>query len=772
MVTQKVDSVLLKEHIEHLIDALVLEQRWTKKRVLAYLAEHTNFAEATVYRWRQGRLRPRDETIEILAQVAKQSGKLDRDWGKSFLQASRYPQIENLLSQIWGSENLLTIPNNLPKKEHSAFIGRKDELTRLLKMLDLNRPPFLVTVDGIGGVGKTALILEAAYYCLRASSGDAIANDTPTFEAIIFVTAKQHYLTPYGVRSKSLTQETLSDIFREISYALDRPEIRQTTPQEQPQKAFRALARQKTLLIIDNLETMPERQKIADFLYHDLPATVKVVITTREPTLSASIRLSKLSENEGLQLIQHEVSYKEDAHIILSEDDEIELYQRTGGVPAAIIYAVGQLAFGYSLETVMTKLKQPYGDVARFCFDNSVTPLRGQPAHQLFMAIAMFPKSPLREAVIRVAGLDSNPIVAEEGLVLLQQLSLITLQEGRYSLLPLTREYGLAELTIHPDFELAARERWLHWYLTFAEKYGGEDEWEWHVNYDQIDAEWENFLAVFEWCAAFDRFEELKIFWFDRELKEYANIYGAWEDRIYWLEWLADSAKRQGKWSIIVECWSSIAWLLALMGTPEKLSKATKLLEQVWENRQFADAVTLGSMANHFAVLSIRKNDFIKADRWLNWEAELVKLTLLPEPRLQRRQFSIMYYQAELHFRRSNYEEAEKLYKEALSFAHKINWHRAILYTYNWLADLAIVKEDFETAESFLRSCLPVVERNKDKRRTAFLKRTFAILEKKRGNLVMAYQWAHTALDGFDRLGMQPEAEDMRQFLKNLSIDS
>ena len=88
-----------------------------------------------------------------------------------------------------------------------------------------------------------------------------------------------------------------------------------------------------------------------------------------------------------------------------------------------MIYAVGQMSAGYSIDTVLVWLAQLKGDVARFCFERSVIPLRGQPAHHLLMAIAMFPKHALRKAVIHVVGLSADLMTAEEELSRLQQLS-------------------------------------------------------------------------------------------------------------------------------------------------------------------------------------------------------------------------------------------------------------------------------------------------------------------------------------------------------------
>lgn len=356
----------LGEQIAHLIDALALAKNWSKKQTMAELSQRTGYAEATVYRWRQGRLQPQDETPEILARLGKEEAGLDRTWGESMLHAARHPDVIHLVNSIWGPKELRFIPNNLPPPMNTAFIGRQAEMTRLLELLSPNHAAHLISVDGIGGVGKTTLVLEAAYRCLRASTGEAPAPGIiPVFEAIVFTSAKQQYLTPHGILARHQAQRTLRDIFQEISRTLDRQAITRTDPDHQLARVRDALDRQPTLLIVDNLETVEDKQDVLAFLY-DLPPSVKVVITTRERALFSPIRLEQLSEEDGLPLIRHEA---EDKGVRLDGEPALTLYRRTGGVAGAIVYAVGQMATGHSVEAVLARLAQASGDVARFCFE-------------------------------------------------------------------------------------------------------------------------------------------------------------------------------------------------------------------------------------------------------------------------------------------------------------------------------------------------------------------------------------------------------------------
>ena len=61
------------------------------------------------------------------------------------------------------------VVQNLPAREYTTFIGRASEIARLRELLDYEHSAHLISVDGIGGVGKTTLVVEVAYRCLNSS---------------------------------------------------------------------------------------------------------------------------------------------------------------------------------------------------------------------------------------------------------------------------------------------------------------------------------------------------------------------------------------------------------------------------------------------------------------------------------------------------------------------------------------------------------------------------------------------------------------------------
>ena len=336
-------------------------------------------------------------------------------------------------------------------------------------------------------------------------------------------------------------------------------------------------------------------------------------------------------------------------------------------------------------------------------------------------------------------------------------------------MLPLTREYALAELAAHPEFEQAAQERWVAWYLDFAKAYGGYDWEEWHVQYDRLEEEWTNLVAVFDWCAAQERYEVMKTFWVGgRYVDGFSNLYGHWEDRLTWLDWLIQAAERRGDWSVAVEAMSEAAWTLILMGQREQLEKARKLLEQallfydqvVWNVQIGVDRCA--------ARYHVRQRAYSEAHRWLDRAETLLEASAPAGIERTRQHIPNLYWRAVVYFEMGKYERAAPLFQQVLKLGQVIGWQRAVIYAQNWLADIAIVQGNLEEAERLLHTGLPVAERNKDRRRIAFFQYSLARLEQGRGDWEAALHWARQALDGFERLGMQPEAEETQKLVQEL----
>jgi LuxR family glucitol operon transcriptional activator len=689
---------------------------------------------------------------------------------------TRYPDPTNLLNKLWGPKELRTIPHRLARLEHTRLIGREKEMEQLQKLLSTDYAAYLITVDGIGGVGKTALALDVAYQSWRASTGEMVAPHIPTFEAIIFVSAKQQYLTPHGILQSTQVHRTLRKIFQEVTVTLERHDIRAALPQDQADLVRQILGRQRTLLIVDNLETMEDKQEILTFLYQ-LPPTVKVVVTTRERSMFAPIRLEQLEEEAAQELIEQQAEEKQ---VKLHTGEAHMLYERIGGIPAALVYAVGQRADGYTLETVLRNIPSAEGDVARFCFQGSVEPLRDKPAHEMLMAFALFPQMPLRSAVTYVAGLETDPIAAEEALSQLQRLSLIREFQDRFRMLPLTREYALAELGRYPKFEQEARDRWINWYLRFTQRYGGHDMEEWHIGFDRLEREWENLLAVFDWCTSQELYDMIKAFWCAEEpgsVVDFTTIYGLWDDRLNWLSWLMSTAGARGDWLTDLDTLASHAYTLTLMGRYED---AEELFKRGQRLRPHVEPQIVARFLLNYGYLHIFQNRFDEVTPLLDQAMEFAQQ--VPEPLRTRLTVNTDYNRAASFYWRAQWKRergdmggwqddvivAREGFGAVMERGKDSGWRRISNYAQNYLADIAIQEGNYDQAEHLLEPGLTMAERNNERRRTSSYKRSFANLSWKQGKLDEALDWAQKARDGYERLGAKQEMQGMDEMIQDL----
>ncbi|MEH2368836.1 NB-ARC domain-containing protein [Nostoc sp.] len=653
----------------------------------------------------------------------------------------------------------VAIPHNLPSPTYTEFIGREVDMKKLLERLSPEHGAHMITVHGIGGVGKTALVLAAAYLCLEASNENS--SDAPKFDAIIFTSAKQQELIPDMILQRQQGQRNLREIFRVIANALNDSTIIQSPPNDQFDRVRQCLSKQRTLLIVDNMETIEDRDEVIEFLYN-LPICVKVVITTRERIALLPISLRNLPLNDGLQLIQQQA---EEKGITIQDEDSSLLYDRTGGIPLAIVYALGQVSSGYSLNFVLKQLlASPKGDVARFCFEASVQGMKGEPSHKLLMSLAIFPDAPIQAAVAEVAGLTSDPDSVSNGLVRLQQLSLVNLnpETKRYEMLSLTREYALAQLTAYPDFEKEARMRWVTWYLDFAYSYGGED-WEKWIHYNRLKKEEGNLRAVLYWCKNQDHYAEVRDLWL--LLNHYANLYAYWGDRLDWLQWLIEQSERRGEWSSLVKFMIRKTWLLIRECSPQSLTQADEILQRAWVLRDHADSCVQADLAESMARLRIRQNNYPDARHWLIVEEKLAIEANLDERQHIRYFIPVLYHRAEIFYSEGEYILTKKLFQDVMKSAEKINWHRVINSAQNWLADIAIEQGDRDEAQKLLIKGLTVAESSNNKRRLARYQRSLARWERKWGSVQKACQLSTQAINSFKHLGMTRDAEEMQTLL-------
>ena len=173
------------------------------------------------------------------------------------------------------------------------FFGRVDELKTISDSLAPESRTWGALIDGPGGIGKTALAIKAAH----ESKG--------LFERKIFITAKVRELTAEGEKKLTdFTRPTYLAMLDELGKELGEENISRLAPDERADALRLALAGKKALIIFDNLETLPEEERVRLFQFLSrLPEWDKAIVTSRRRSdVDARIvRLDRLSHDEAMQ---------------------------------------------------------------------------------------------------------------------------------------------------------------------------------------------------------------------------------------------------------------------------------------------------------------------------------------------------------------------------------------------------------------------------------------------------------------------------------------
>jgi LuxR family glucitol operon transcriptional activator len=638
-------------------------------------------------------------------------------------------------------ETGVLVRHNLPQPDYARFVGRKAELKQIGQLLLPKTRHFVVTIDGIGGIGKSALALEVAHTYLRHADK---LPEAERFAALIWTSAKQTVLTGEGIALRAQALRTLDDIYSAIAITLEREDITRARPEEQDELVRRALSQQRTLLIVDNLETVDD-ERVLTFI-REVPEPTKVMVTTRHRLdVAYPVRLTGMEQADALTLIGDEAKKK---GVTLSDDESRRLFARTGGVPLAIVWSVAQMGFGYGVEAVLTRLGQPTGDIARFCFEGAVERLKGRPAYKLLLALSLFATDASREALGYVA--DLPELDRDEGLVELEKLSLVNKKGGRFELLPLTKGYGQAELTKASVEEATLRDRWVEFLLNFLTEQSRSK----YEALERINPEVDNILGAMDWCWRTDR---LMVFiQFAEQMDFFLGITGNW---ISWNRYISLGLKAaMALESDLIEA-KFLRILAGMKDFQDDLAEALDFIEKAISIYQRRDErKELVDCLWRLASIQIKQGEYQIARRNLDQALAIVE-------KLESRGpfFRVQRQLAVLDMAEGNYELAETRLKYVLeSREQDMKWSP---YLYLLLGQVSLLKGEHKLADQYLQKSLEIAEEMGYQQNIAGAKQFMAELQLALGDTVTALNLTNAALETFTKLGMKRELRETQALL-------
>ncbi len=220
---------------------------------------------------------------------------------------------------------------HLPPSEYTHLFGVKGAKTNLVAHLLQAGAPWVVSVVGIGGIGKTSLADAVTRQVIREF----------VFEKVIWLRTESQTMNGRSPSHERTYETIITDLTQQLC-----PEIATPMPTEQRVVCVRqALKIHPYLVIIDNLE-MDTSHLLAHL--NDLANPSKFLLTSRtRPTKQAhsfNFSLNELSLVDATDLIRHHAREIGVSALAKADSNDIAtIYNLTGGNPLALRLVVSLL---------------------------------------------------------------------------------------------------------------------------------------------------------------------------------------------------------------------------------------------------------------------------------------------------------------------------------------------------------------------------------------------------------------------------------------------
>ncbi len=337
-----------------------------------------------------------------------------------------------------------TILSRLHPLTTQRLFGIERAQAKLQGVIIQQTAPWLIAIDGIGGIGKTSLAQALVQSLVEAER----------FYDVGWVSAKQKELLPgmglKAVDNPALTEESLTDLLLD---QLDTKLYLTASHQEKRSALFKRLKSESYLMVVDNLESVVDYQALLPFL-HQLANPSKVLITSRhslkmQPNVHC-LSLSELSKPDALALLRHQGEVQGITSLMNASADQFDrIYEVVGGNPLALKLVVGQINF-LPLGRVLDSLIEARGQSVTALYNYiywQAWQVMSNASQELLLNLPLSPNSTYLDL------LDESPLSEPELQQALTELSTLSLveiggdvEEPSYRLHRLTETFLLTEV--------------------------------------------------------------------------------------------------------------------------------------------------------------------------------------------------------------------------------------------------------------------------------------------------------------------------------------
>jgi predicted ATPase/class 3 adenylate cyclase len=623
-------------------------------------------------------------------------------------------------------------PNNLPQQV-TTFVGRKREQSEAKAALRRAR---LLTLSGIGGLGKTRLSLQIAA---------EVVSDYP--DGVWFVE-----FAP--IADERLVPQAVATVLG----------VREETGQPVIEALIKHVRDRKLLLVLDNCEHLLRAcAELAKQLLQ-AGAEVKILASSREhfnvagetiftvpplsvPGTAGRIAADTIVQYEAVHLFIERAMAVQPAFNLTEQNAAAvaEICRRLDGIPLALELAaarvrslsVQQIAERvndrFRLLTTGDRTALPRQQTLRALIDWSFDLLTPK-ERVLFRRLAVFAGGWTLEAVEVVGSggeVDPSEVLDLLGDLVDKSLVMMEAAGGRYGLLETVRQYAQERLTLSGEGDIV-RKHHLDFYLAFAEKVGsGLAGPEQPAFLKQLDLDRENVLAAHAFCthtagaadSGYRLVHAIRLYWFTRGLLNLGH-------RVT-VEAVSISPEPITSLSRCKALWAA-GQICSAMG---RYTEAQKYLhESLGMARALDDHRMVVSVLNMLGFAALGQGDRGAARR------HSVEALTLANKLDNKRQIAVASNAlAQIHRLEGELDAAEPLYERAALLARELGDNEFAAVGLLNLAMVAIERGTAKRARSLLREVLAITEQSGSKRAGQ------SALEVSAGLAALSEDWAHAA---------------------------
>ncbi len=490
------------------------------------------------------------------------------------------------------------------------FVGRRRELSNVLLSLDPDAgsilafpddagkmpalPGQIVCLHGDGGMGKTAIAIEAAH---RMSEW---------FVDVIWLSGRT--APPKTLREHIKGDDPVTRIRDDEGFLValaNKCGFELTGGEESSQLRDGILKslgdNQRRLLVLDSMERFTGSDLVRSLLTN-LPSNCKALITSRE-SLEIDERMIHIGPMNSLDSARLLIAYSALKNLRLDSEEMSEIIHITGGHPMAMRLLVSQVVTAEkTLEDALEDLRKAEGDIFDYIFSQSLA-LAGRDGGKLFAAMAIFMPTGGRKALQAACGLsdaDFEKIIKRVvGLSLVESYT----QAKRFGLHALAR--AKAEQLLEADLDGENyRERAAQFFMEFVNATAPMTKPEIAVKamteqmpagmlgqkmiqdaaveifvkpaIEKLEADLPNCLLALDWALDKDDLEMAEKFL--SALGEFLTARGYWDTATRYLEVMAENWRnkgehhseaiasrnlgmmydRQGRWEDAIQCYENV----------------------------------------------------------------------------------------------------------------------------------------------------------------------------------------------------------------------